>query len=266
MLRPVLVTALLVALAACRHTPPPAPQLLLLGETHDSAEGHRLRAALLRARIEAGWRPAIAMEQFDTGQQAALDAAMATCADADCVVVKVAPAKSGWTWDFYKPVIALALEYKLPLLAANLSRADASKIVKSGFAAALPPALIARYQLDALPAALLAAQASEVRDSHCGMLPESMVAPMAQAQIARDVVMAETMRTHAATGVVLIAGNGHVRKDIGVPFWLVRDGLSAHATGFLEPAHDATAFDDVSPIPATQRPDPCAGFKPPKAG
>jgi uncharacterized iron-regulated protein len=112
----------------------------------------------------------------------------------------------------------------------------------------------------------LAAQETEVRDSHCGALPESMVSPMAKAQIARDVVMAETMRAHAATGVVLIAGNGHVRKDIAVPFWLRRDGLAPQAIGFLEPASDAAAFDTVERIPVTERPDPCAGFKAPKAG
>lgn len=259
--------AFALALAGCQHAPPPAatPRVLLLGEVHDNAAGHAARAALLRERVEAGWRPAIAMEQFDTGQQAALDAAMAGCADAACVVERVAPGKTGWTWEYYRPLIELALEYRLPLLAANLSRADASRVVKDGFAAALPAGLVARYRLDALPADLAATQATEVRDSHCGMLPESMVAPMAKAQIARDVVMAETLRAHAATGVVLVAGNGHVRSDIGVPFWLSRDGLAPHAVGFLEPASDAAAFDEARRIPAADRPDPCAQFKPPKA-
>ena len=270
--RPIRLTLLAFALtlAGCQHaTPAAAPassQMLLLGEVHDSMAGHAARAAMLRTRIEAGWRPTIAMEQFDTGQQAALDAAVRDCPDAECVVKKIAPEKSGWTWAYYTPVIALAMEYKLPLRAANLSRGDASKIVKGGFAAGLSADLVARYQLDALPASLLAAQETEVRDSHCGALPESMVSPMAKAQIARDVVMAETMRAHAATGVVLIAGNGHVRKDIAVPFWLRRDGLAPRAVGFLEPTSDAAAFDDVERIPATERPDPCAGFKAPKAG
>lgn len=260
--------ALAFALTACQHAAPApasASRLLLLGEVHDSAAGHAARAALLRERIEAGWRPAIAMEQFDTAQQAALDAAMAECPDAACVVARMATGKSSWNWDYYRPVIALALEYRLPLLAANLSRADASKVVKEGFAAALPAALIVRYQLDALPAEVLAAQEHEVRDSHCGALPEAMVSPMAKAQIARDVVMAETLRTHASRGAVLIAGNGHVRGDIAVPFWLRRDGLAPRAVGFLEPGSNPAAFDEVQRIPATQRPDPCAGFKAPKA-
>ena len=148
--------ALTIVLGACQHAPPPSAaatsRLLLLGEVHDSAAGHAARATLLRKEVEAGWRPAIAMEQFDTGQQPLLDAAMRDCTTADCVVDKVVTGKSGWTWAYYKPVIALALEYKLPLLAANLSRADASKVVKDGFAASLPSDLIARYGLDAPPA------------------------------------------------------------------------------------------------------------------
>lgn len=265
MSRIALAIASLVLFAGCRHAPATAPasQVLLLGEVHDNAAGHAARAELLRQRIEAGWRPAIAMEQFDTAQQAALDAAMRECTDAACVVAKAAPGSSSWTWAYYEPVIALAMEYKLPLLAANLSRADASKIVKEGFAAALPAGLIAGYALDALPAPLLAAQEAEVRGSHCGMLPETMVTPMAKAQVARDIVMAETLRAHADRGVVLIAGNGHVRGDIGVPFWLRRDGLAARAEGFLEPASDQAGFDAVHRIPAASREDPCAGFAPP---
>ena len=267
MSKTLLLVILAGATAGCMHAiPASAPRVLLLGEVHDSAAGHAKRAAWLADDVAAGWRPVIAMEQFDTDQQAALDAAMRDCADADCVVARVVPAKTGWTWDHYKPLITLALQYGLPIRAANLSRSEASKVIKGGFGAALSPDVIARYQLDALPASLLAAQETEVRDSHCGALPEAMVPPMANAQIARDVVMAETMRTHASTGVVLIAGNGHVRKDIAVPFWLRRDGLAPHTVGFLEPASDASAFDETRRIPVTERPDPCEGFKAPKAG
>ena len=257
----------LLATGACRHVPPATadtPRILLLGEVHDNAAGHAARAALLRKELEAGWRPAIAMEQFDTDAQPALDAALRECADAACLIARAAPPKAGWTWAYYEPLIALALQYRLPLYAANLSRGNAAKVVKDGFAAALPAGLIARYRLDALPADVLAAQETEVRGSHCGALPESLVAPMAKAQIARDVVMAETLRTHAADGIVLIAGNGHVRRDIAVPFWLRQQGLPARTVGFLEPTSNATAFDAVERIPATTRPDPCAGFKAPK--
>ncbi len=266
-----LVLACCVALgasASAAQTPAATttPQIRLLGEIHDSAAGHAARVDLLRGELEAGWRPAIAMEQFDTEQQPALDAAMRECGDADCVVERVVAKESGWTWAYYTPVIALALQYHLPLYAANLSRGDASKVVKEGFSAALSPELIARYRLDALPAEVLQAQENEVRGSHCGVLPEEFVSPMARAQIARDVVMAETLRSHAANGAVLIAGNGHTRSDIAVAYWLRQQGLTPHAVGFLDADAQIGEYDEVHRIPATQRPDPCARFKPPKAG
>lgn len=249
--------------ASQAHAEVTAPQILLLGEVHDSAAGHAARATLLHRKLEAGWRPAIAMEQFDTDQQAALDVAMSACTDADCVVARVITGKSGWNWAYYKPVIALALQYHLPLYAANLSRADAGKVVKDGFTAALPADLIARYDLEHLPSEVLGAQEKEVRDSHCGMLPESMVPAMAKAQIARDVVMAQTLREHVGNGIVLIAGNGHTRGDIAVAYWLRKLGLKAHSVGYLEPDNDGSHYDEVHRIPKTERPDPCAGFQAP---
>lgn len=267
-LLPLLALACATAvLCSCETTPatgmraPASPQVLLLGETHDNGEGHRLRADALRARVEAGWRPAIAMEQFDREQQPALDAAMRECRDADCVIAKVITAKSSWNWPFYKPVIALALEYKLPLLAANLSRADAGKVIQGGIASALDAGEIHRYALDKpLPVAVLSHQVEEVRTGHCGMLPEDMLEPMARAQVARDVVMAETLRPFVARGVVLIAGNGHVRRDIAVPYWLHQQGLSTVSIGYVEQATAAGEFDEVHRIPAAERPDPCAAL------
>ena len=258
-----LLLPVLFAMAACQHaaTPaPPAPNVLLLGETHDNADGHRLRLRHLQVRVDAGWRPAIAMEQFDREQQPALDAAMRDCADADCVVARMITAKSGWNWTFYKPVVALALQYRLPLLAANLSRADAGKVVKAGFAVALSPDVRNRYDIDAaLPAALLAAQVEEVRTGHCNMLPAAMLEPMARAQIARDVLMAEAMRPYLERGVVLIAGNGHVRRDIAVPYWLRAQGVANWSVGYLEQRAAEAEFDAQHAIPPIKRPDACAG-------
>lgn len=273
-----------LALAApAAQTPAPAPpadaaagpRVVLLGEVHDNADGHRLRLEHLRAEAGDGARVAIAMEQFDRERQAELDAAMARCADADCVIDAAAPGRKGWDWAHYAPVVQFALDHHVPLLAANLSRAEASAVVKGGFEAALSPELRTRYALDALPAALLEAQMAEVRDGHCGMLPEAMLAPMARAQIARDVVMAETLRTAlAATDadaperVFLLAGNGHVDREVGVPQWLATHGPAGAqvvAVGYLEAGADEARshYDAVYLVPPAEREDPCAGFSTP---
>src|SRR5450830_1457323 len=68
-----------VATAAAPAPAGPNPQVLLLGEVHDNAAGHRLRYELLRQRVEAGWRPAIVMEQFDRENQDLVDKALKGC-------------------------------------------------------------------------------------------------------------------------------------------------------------------------------------------
>lgn len=241
------------AASAPQAAPATAPTALLLGEVHDNPDGHRARLALLRARIDAGWRPAIAMEQFDRERQPDLDRAQQACKDAACVIAMASPGKASWHWDFYAPVIDLALREHLPLYAANLSRADAGKIVEHGYDRPVP-------------AGVLQPQVDEVRAGHCGMLPDDMLAPMATAQVARDVAMADVLSNALAAhadGVVLLAGNGHVRRDFGVAYWLRARGIASESIGFVEDAAEAAHFDRAEVVPAFKREDPCAKFKAP---
>lgn len=257
------------ACAAQPATDPPAepivettPRLFLLGEVHDNAEGHRQRLEELRLDAKGSADMAIAMEQFDREHQAALDAAMARCAEAACVIAAASPGKSSWNWDYYAPVIQLALDHDIPLLAANLSRADAAGVVEGGFAV-LPERLRTTYLDRPLPDGLLAAQVEAVRAGHCNMLPEAMLEPMARAQIARDVVMADTLVGALADHelVFLLAGNGHVDRRVGVSLWLGGSGVQWVATGYVEDGDIGDAwFDSVQPIPPVQREDPCAAF------
>lgn len=265
------------AVAACTSSPSAVPSgvgrarssdiapVLLLGEVHDNADGHRQRFALLSARVQAGWRPAIALEQFDRERQAELDQAMATCPDADCVIDRAAPVGVRWVWQHYRPVIDLARQHRLRLLAANVSRADAGRIVREGFGAALDAATITAYGLDRpLPVALVAAQRREIIEGHCGQLPTGVVDGMVRAQIARDVWMAKVVSAHAAHGIALLAGNGHVRRDYGVARWLTgRAAGDAYSVGFVESPSEAP-YDEIRIIRPVSREDPCAVFGGPK--
>ncbi|RXZ44546.1 ChaN family lipoprotein [Crenobacter cavernae] len=238
----------------------PAHKAVLLGEVHDNADGHRLRLEALARAVEAGWRPAIALEQFDRERQADLDAALKTCGeDADCVIRAGlgggGTEPSGWNWDFYRPVVALALRYDLRILAANLSRADALRVMREGFAPVLGMGLAAR--LAAVPQDLAAGQRREVEIGHCGKLPASVVPRMVDAQVARDAFMAEVVDANAARGVVLLAGNGHVRRDLGVPRWLRTPAL---VVGYVEDKPAAGVYDVAVRIKAQPRGDPCAGL------
>lgn len=238
------------------------PQVLLLGEVHDNVQGHRLRYELLRQRVEAGWRPAIVMEQFDRENQDVLDKAQQRCADAQCVIQVAGGAR--WDWQLYYPVIQLALTHQLPLVAGNLSRADASRVVRDGLRSSFDPQSVKDYQLEQpLPEAIRSAQQHEVEAGHCHMLPEMMVGGMVNAQVARDIWMAKIVRDQRPRDVVLIAGNGHVRKDIGVGYWLhrVTPALTVHSVGFIEGSDNGGRYDSVQPLAPQQRDDPCQQLK-----
>lgn len=238
------------------------PQVLLLGEVHDNAQGHKLRYELLRQRVEAGWRPAIVMEQFDRENQDLLDKAQKGCLDAQCVIRVAGAAR--WDWQLYYPVIQLALTYQLPLVAGNLSRADASRVVRDGVASSFDPKGVKDYKLDQpLPATLVAAQQQEIVAGHCNMLPEMMVGGMVNAQVARDIWMARIIRDQQPKDVVLIAGNGHVRKDVGVGYWLnqVTPALTVRSIGFIEGREGAGRYDSIQALAPQTRDDPCQQVK-----
>jgi len=254
-------------LSACAKPAPDVPVassagVVLAGELHDNADAHERRTAWLKERLDAGARPALAMEQFDRERQGDLDRALRECRDAACVVRKAGGAQSGWTWAYYEPLIALALEHKLPIVAANLSRADAMKAARQGPSAVFDVATMQALKLDREPPPdLVSGQRKAIVDGHCGKLPAAAVDGIVRAQFARDAWMAKVVEDHAARGVVLLAGNGHVRRDLGVPRWLDPAlATRAYSIGFVEDARDGE-FDFVVVVPAAKRGDPCAGLR-----
>jgi uncharacterized iron-regulated protein len=277
-LRGALAPALLATVAACTTVAPaPAPwetrldgdAVVLLGEVHDHAPLQRLRLEVLRRALARGWRPAIAMEQLDRERQAAIDAARRNHPqDAQQLIAAAGGGTPprGWNWELYRPVIELALTYNLPLVAADLSNADAARIVHDGEGSVFDTGARAALGLDRpVGAAWYAALEREIDAGHCHALPPERLPAMVRAQLTRDAVLAAALRAHAEHGVVLIAGNGHVRRDIGVPRWL-GEALAPRvlAVGFLEddaPESLRTAFDAAVFAPPVSREDPCAAFR-----
>jgi uncharacterized iron-regulated protein len=241
--------------------------VVLLGEVHDNAAQHAARAAALRRLLAGGARPAIAFEQFDRERQADIDRARREAPPdgrtlAEHVIAQARPAR-GWNWDLYRPFVELALEYDLPIVAANLSRADAMKVAVEGYAAVFDEATRARFALDALPAALRAAHERAVDEGHCKRMPADSLPALARAQIARDLALGQSIRPYFDRGVVLLTGNGHVRNDIGIPFFLSEAERAQVITiGLLEsdaPDPDwAAQFDVAFATPVQPREDPCA--------
>ena len=243
--------------------------IALLGEVHDNAALHGLRADALRRAVEGGWRPVLVMEQFDIDRQDDLERSRRAHPRDARALIAAAGAAHGWDWAFYEPLVALALDHDLPLVAGNLSRSAAARVMREGAAAVLGEARARRLGLlGAVAPALLGAQEREIDLGHCGALPPAMLPIMARAQLARDAVMADVLREHASGGAVLLAGDGHVRRDLGVPRWL--DGVASArllCVGFVETGQPVLAgrYDALVVAAPASRDDPCRDFVPPRA-
>jgi uncharacterized iron-regulated protein len=183
--------------------------------------------------------------------------------------------KTSWPpFKEYQPIFEAAFAGRLAIFAGNVAQVDVKALVKQG-TSALSAERVKELRLEQVfPAPLEATLVDELRASHCGQLPESLLGPMALAQHARDAQMAKVLAAAGVKdGAVLIAGGGHARLDRAVPYYLALDapGGGVASVSFREVQHaqadpkayaaDEGPFDYVWFTPRGSDEDPCAGFK-----
>lgn len=272
LLRP-LAALLALLLGACALPPLDAAQqarlasllpadALLLGEQHDAPEHQQLQRQVVQWLADRGQLAAVVLEMAEAGHGTA---GLPPDASARQVRAALAWDDARWPWRTYGPVIMAAVAAGAPVLGANLSLAQMREAMRQS---ALD---------DRLPAELLAVQRQRIRDSHCGLLPEPRIDPMTRVQIARDIAMADAVARaaqQAAPGrvVLLITGNGHVHRALGVPRFLPFDlkakVLSAQAQS-AQAAIENEALADRAlqagdlrwPTPPLPPRDPCATLR-----
>ncbi len=268
---------------------------VLLGEVHDNPDHHRLQAwaVTVAGKSWDGRRRAgrIAFEMLSEEQRAANarffeDAPPSGGAPpftAQDLARAVAWDKSGWPpFAIYEPVFGAALDHRLRIVAANPSRERTRALSAQGLAA-LGDVETRRLALDrpfAPEPETSAALAEELRESHCGLLPDKALGAMALVQRFRDAAMADALLSGAAAGAaaILVAGNGHARRDRGAPFYLERRGVAPDEIAVLMPIEveegktDPGSYAPRAPdgalgadylwfTPRHERPDPCEGLR-----
>lgn len=231
----------------------PAADVYILGEVHDNALHHEGQARAMRAvRPKAVVFEMLSPEQASKVTPELLEdrAALREALDWD---------QSGWP-DFaiYWPVFAALGEARV--YGAARPREEVRRAFKEGAAAVFG----AGYGLDRpLPDGQLERRKQEQFADHCEAMPLEMMGGMVEAQRFRDAAFADAvMQAYRDTGgpVVLITGNGHARKDWGVPSML--EGVKVLVVGFIEePAEDAEPFDFWVVTKPAEREDPCLAFK-----
>jgi uncharacterized iron-regulated protein len=256
-----------------------ASRFVLLGERHDNPDHHVLQAKLVHAMIEAGRRPALGFEMLTTDDAPAVIRYLARSPkDAAGLGDAVNWARSGWPeWRFYQPIAQAALDANVPIVATNLSRAATEAVRRNGLPG-LGPTLMSQLRLAEPTPETRLAMTRELRESHCGQVPDTMIDRMVDIQWARDArIAASVARAGQRDGAVLIAGAGHVRRDRGVPVHLALQAPNASiaSAAFVEVdaaavkpgdyaarfGSDTLPFDYVWFTPKVDDGDPCEKLK-----
>jgi uncharacterized iron-regulated protein len=255
---------------------------LLLGEVHDNADAHALQGWAIRRRTDPTPKFGVVFEHIRTDQQNALAEIdkLGRAATPQDLFSQLDWSKGGWPSDTkFMALFSAVLEPRLPIYAANPSRQQVRAVAR-GEEGALPAADRTRILLDAAwDKPFTDALFDELKGSHCGAMPESAVPAMIVAQRYRDAAFADVMLTAAKDhgAAILIAGNGHVRTDRAVPWYLrqrapgkniiavmmleVEDGNSDPATYAPLTPDGKPAVDFIIFTPRAERPDPCEALR-----
>ncbi|MFQ5626081.1 MAG: ChaN family lipoprotein, partial [Methyloligellaceae bacterium] len=144
-------------------------------------------------------------------------------------------AKRGWPdWPLYQPIAEAVFRAGLPLLPGDPSRAKIRSVSSHGLDT-LEGLERKRLALDRpLPPKLGVALSQDIKQSHCDLLPQAALGPMTQVQRYRDAGLASALvKAGAGRGAILIAGNGHVRSDRGVPWYLARQAAGVKISSVM---------------------------------
>lgn len=229
------------------------PQVLV-GEKHDNPDHHALQLWLLQALESRRAQGSLVLEMLVPAQQARVDALPRPLPQD---LAGALGWQEGWDWTFYGPIVRHALQQGYPVLAANLDKPEIGQIYRQR-----PELSGSHSTAPTVTEALL----RQVRDGHCGMLPESQLPAMLAVQQQRDRRIAERLM-QAPEPALLLAGSFHARKDIGVPLHLqdLGDKRGAKVLLLVEAGETVKAgeADYVWYTAALLEQDYCAQFRKP---
>ena len=225
--------------------------VLLVGEQHDAAEHQQIEQQVVASLAQRGVLAAVALEMADAGTSTAR---LHPSSSDEQVRLALRWNDNAWPWSAYGPAVMTAVRAGVMVLGANLpGNQMRDRMGDSKLDGALPgPALKAQQQL--------------IRTGHCNLLPETQITPMTRIQIAKDMSMASTLSQAAVPGkvVVLLSGNGHADRFLGVPQHLAPDlkvKVIRLRAGPDAGGDNASAFDMVWLTPALPAKDYCEGLR-----
>ncbi|MGD1855601.1 MAG: ChaN family lipoprotein [Leptolyngbyaceae cyanobacterium] len=223
--------------------------VLYLGETHTDEADHIAQLEIITAMHETRGDIAIGLEMFQRPFQPVLDRYIAgEITEAELVEQSEYETRWGFDWELYAPIMRYAQTNQIPLIALNTPREITRKVAREGLSSLtgsdleyIPP--IADIDTSDENYQAMVAQVFGHHGGHGNSGPsfENFFA----AQVLWDETMAESVADYVTaspeTRVIVLAGEGHVVFDFGIPNRVARrlgDDLIAYSV-LLNP--DATA-------------------------
>ncbi len=244
---------------------------LLLGEKHDNPDHHALQLRVLEHVLRSQSVSSVSFEMMSSDQQSLLPGLSSMQADSlDAINDYLEWDNDGWDWNYYGPLVHSVMQAGVTINAANISNEEMMQVYGEP-----TPEEIA----EVLDGDTMAALEKDIDESHCGMLPESQFPAMVRVQQARDSAMAESLSNSVQQTQVLIAGNYHIRRDLGVPNYILHarpslgaqqivslafmevDASSAAPDDYLQQFGNVKAYDYIWFTPAISDEDYCASLR-----
>lgn len=246
---------------------------ILLGEVHDNISHHRNHASVIDYLSTRYPAKGVAFEMINDSQGKYIRDSQFISADELIDVLNLVV--SGWDYEhYYRPVFESVIGAGFTIYPANIDGSRLMEIVRNNADMTDETARI--LAATGFTPEVEVQMEKDIIESHCDMLNSEQASSMVQAQKIRDATMAASLLKNLPTAGVLIAGNGHVRKDSGVPAYIhagnnlavvisvalievekEQDDISAYARNW---GGERLPFDYVWFTPRADREDPCIEF------
>lgn len=201
-------------------------RLVFLGESHTSAEFHRVQLQVIRELHRAGRKVLVGLEMYPAAEQPALDLWNAGALSEAAFVEKSDWYRSwGYNWGYYRDIFLFCRDAKITLHGVNVPRDLISDVRKKGFdaltadqKALLPPRIDTE---SAEHRRLFKAYFEEGDTMHAPSMPEAMWDGMFRAQCTWDAAMAwnavAALRKASDPDAVMVVliGAGHAAYGLG---------------------------------------------------
>lgn len=248
---------------------------ILLGETHDNIRHHLNQGWVIDNLARQADSTSVSFEMIDNTQAKFI--AKTNIKKTDELIELLNHYNSGWEYEtYYKGLFERVLQAGFRIYPANIERRKLINIIRQNNSE-LPTETEQLMTQVSLTHDMENSLQKEIVESHCGMIDLETAKPMMQGQYIRDATMALSLLNSDAGKRVLIAGNGHVRKDRGVPQYLSSRDKEARiiTVSMREVEHDRVdiasyqtrweakkfPFDYVWFTARAVREDPCLDFK-----